>query len=200
MHWSYDPTHYMLMFPRGEKGWAPQTIQLQPGGSAQRSADVDREEHGDGSGAEPRNSSGRYVTSRQFYAYRLQVRPSGDSEYSWLHLFGRLLHQYIVDQYAKIESLRLMYLRNNQNEIRADLYRGIVDAAAGDADGTASHIGTRIVLPPTFVGGPRYMQQQYQNSMAIVRKYGEVYGHCCIIIIAFILNHHQQLTFHFATL
>ena len=28
LDWSYDPLQYALMFPRGEKGWAPQSIPL----------------------------------------------------------------------------------------------------------------------------------------------------------------------------
>lgn len=31
-----------------------------------------------------------------------------------LHLFGKLLHQYIVDMYAKFEHQRLSYIRHNQ--------------------------------------------------------------------------------------
>ena len=28
MHWAYDPLHYVLMFPKGEKGWSPRTVRL----------------------------------------------------------------------------------------------------------------------------------------------------------------------------
>ena len=40
---------------------------------------------------------------------------------------GRLLQQYIMDMYIKLETSRLDYLRNKQGEIRAELYQGIVD-------------------------------------------------------------------------
>ena len=42
---------------------------------------------------------------------------------------------------------------------------------AGDTD--ASRVGTRFVLPSSFSGGPRQMQQLYQDAMAIVRYYGK---------------------------
>lgn len=37
----------------------------------------------------------------------------------------------------------------------------------------AHQIGRFYVLPSTFVGGPRFMTQLYQDAMAIVRKYGK---------------------------
>ena len=50
--------------------------------------------------------------------------------------------------------------------------QGVVDACeAGDRD--AASIGKRIVLPSSFIGGPRHMQQLFQDAMAIVRKLGK---------------------------
>lgn len=49
------------------------------------------------------------------------------SERSILLNAGRLLQQYVVDMYVKIETARLNFIRDNQKEIRADLYRGILD-------------------------------------------------------------------------
>jgi hypothetical protein len=33
-------------------------------------------------------------------------------------------------------------------------------------------MGRRVILPSSFVGGPRYMNQLYHDGMAIVRKVG----------------------------
>jgi hypothetical protein len=44
-----------------------------------------------------------------------------------LHL-GRLLHQYVIDMYIKIETTRLDYFRSKQEEIRSEAYRGIIDS------------------------------------------------------------------------
>lgn len=65
------------------------------------------------------------VSAREFYAYRLQIRPSVDSI---LLESGRLLQQFVVDMYVKIETSRLDYFRNNQDKIRAEVYQGIIDS------------------------------------------------------------------------
>ncbi|XP_074296943.1 uncharacterized protein LOC141627609 [Silene latifolia] len=35
------------------------------------------------------------------------------------------------------------------------------------------NVGTRVILPPTFLGGPRDMKKRYLNSMALVQRYGK---------------------------
>lgn len=85
--------------------------------------------------------------------------------------------------FAKVESLRLRYVATHQRDIRADLYENVRDAVAADAgldqpqqrepeyggrpqpqqgagDGVQPAIGRRVVLPATFVGGPRHMRQR----------------------------------------
>ncbi len=37
---------------------------------------------------------------------------------------------------------------------------------------SSKDVGKRILLPSSFTGGPRYMYQQYQDSMAVVRVFG----------------------------
>ncbi len=44
-----------------------------------------------------------------------------------LTMYGRLFHQYLVDQWAKIEMGRLNYLKKNQQKLRIDLYSGLMD-------------------------------------------------------------------------
>ena len=43
-------------------------------------------------------------------------------------LQNRLLQEYIVDAYGKVELERLLFHRYNQDKIRADLYSGLSDA------------------------------------------------------------------------
>ena len=73
---------------------------------------------------------------------------------------GRLFHQWIVDQYAKYEQNNLRFLTRNQEKLRADVYQGLEDVVT-DRDAIlpadCSEIGKRIVLPSSFVNGPRYM-------------------------------------------
>lgn len=94
MNPSYDPMHYPLMFPFGDFGWAN-----------------DLEKSG----------NNRNITLKQFYAFRIMQRVD---EFSLIIRSKRLFHEYLVDQYAKIETSRLDFLRNNQSTIRAELYQG----------------------------------------------------------------------------
>jgi len=51
-------------------------------------------------------------------------------------------------------------------------FQGVYDHVhAGDAN--LEEIGRRVILPATFIGSPRDQFQLYQDSMAIVRKYGK---------------------------
>jgi hypothetical protein len=66
---------------------------------------------------------------------------------------------------------KISYIRWNQKKIRAELYQGLQDALFR-GEGPA-RVGLRIVLPSSIVGSPRHMQQLYQDSMALVRKFGK---------------------------
>ncbi|PWZ40263.1 ATP-dependent DNA helicase PIF1 [Zea mays] len=84
----------------------------------------------------------------------------------------RLFQQFAVDTYIKIESSRLDFIRKNQDRLRADLYQGLVDSML-DGDIRAEKVGKRIVLSPSFIGGPRDMRRRYMDAMALVRKFGK---------------------------
>lgn len=150
----YDPLQYILLHPRGEDGWTYKKYKKQSGTGTQHTG------------------SPRFVSAREFYAYRLQIRSLSETDHrSYFWMSGRLMHQYVVDQYAKIETERLRFLRFNQDTLRAELYQGVTDAIGVDAP--AARVGRRIVLPSTFQGSPRHMQQQFQDAMAMVREYGK---------------------------
>ncbi|XP_073020880.1 uncharacterized protein [Primulina eburnea] len=85
---------------------------------------------------------------------------------------GRLLQQYVVDNYVKIETQRLRWIRSNQRDIRSELYQGLQDCLHG-GENHAGNIGTRIVLPSSFGGSPRDMYQRYQDAMTLVQTYGK---------------------------
>jgi hypothetical protein len=107
----------------------------------------------------------KFVSAMQYYSYQLCDRP-GNS----LHLFGRLFHQYICDQFSKIELGRLNFFRHNQDKIRADVYQNIKNS---NSDSLGQTIGKRIVLPSTYKGSPRNLQQSYQDAMAVIRSKGK---------------------------
>ncbi|CAH1427111.1 unnamed protein product [Lactuca virosa] len=84
---------------------------------------------------------------REYYCYKFQIRPN----YNVILLGGRLLQQFVVDIYIKLETSRFDFCRKNQSKIRADLYQGVVDCVnAGEVRPTM--IGQRVVFPASFIG------------------------------------------------
>lgn len=146
-HAAYMPLHYVLLFPCGDYGWH-YDLRL-------------REGHGER--VRPR------LEQRQFYRYRLHTR---SGERSTLFYGGRLFQQYVVDAFAACEATALDWIRKHQDKIRADVYQGLQDNLIHD-DIDAAALGRRIVLPSSFTGGERFMQQLFQDSMAIVRHFGK---------------------------
>ncbi|XP_058809854.1 uncharacterized protein LOC131675045 [Phymastichus coffea] len=84
----------------------------------------------------------------------------------------RLFQQYVVDSYVKIEKDRIQYCKHHQKELRADTYKGLQDHMRNCANDVNGHVGKTIILPSSFTGSPRYMQQCYQDAMAIVNETG----------------------------
>nr|KAJ0202438.1 hypothetical protein LSAT_V11C600309920 [Lactuca sativa] len=59
----------------------------------------------------------------------------------------------------------------NQTKIRVDLYQGIVDCF-NVSEGQTSMVGERVVLPSSFIGGPRDMRKQFLDAMTLVQEDG----------------------------
>jgi hypothetical protein len=151
LHPAYVPLYYVLLFPYGENGWHPALKLHSP---------------------DSNDTVGKKLTQTRYVAYRLHVR---ENEYSALLRGGRLLQRYMVDMFASIDQSRLLWFRLNQPTIRACLYSGLEDAAAQGDDNVDLHsLGQRFILPSSYIGGPRHMQQRFQDSMAIARYFGQV--------------------------
>ena len=103
-------------------------------------------------------SYGMPTTVLKFYQQRLQVR-----ENKTLGIFGRLFHEYVIDQYCKIEKYRLDYIKNHQKELRVSSHEstrieeGVVQRNEGR---------TYIYLPPSFVSGPRFYHRKYLDVLS----------------------------------
>lgn len=57
---------------------------------------------------------------QQFYRYRMAIRDG----FSPIHCSGKVFQQYLMDAYVKTEGCRLFFIRNNQRQVRVDLYSG----------------------------------------------------------------------------
>lgn len=148
-HPAYAPLHYVLLFPHGDHGWHQELYMYQPDARTPK-----------------RLSQTRYV------AYRLHQR---NNEFSTILRGGRLFQQYVIDMWASAEQNRLNYLRMNQRKLRASVYSGLEDAInATDGNIDLGQLGQRYILPSSYTGSPRHMQQRYQDAMAIARFFGKV--------------------------
>lgn len=89
-----------------------------------------------------------------------------------MRLGGRLFQQYVVDAFSAIEQSRLWWVRNNQTKLRNELYHNLVDLVLKGDVSEPSTVGQGIILPATYVGSARYMQQNFLDSLAICRNIG----------------------------
>ncbi|UYV73842.1 hypothetical protein LAZ67_11001095 [Cordylochernes scorpioides] len=86
---------------------------------------------------------------------------------------SELTQQFIVDAYVKIEANRLNYVRMNQKDLRVEDYCVVQQHLENRAIQNGIPIGKMVILPSSFEGSPRNMQQRYQDAKAIVEKHGK---------------------------
>ena len=113
----------------------------------------------------PRTDVLKKISQNKYAAYRLAVR----NEIDCFHLGGKLFLQWIVHMYLRIESERLNYIRYHHVELRQDMYANICDFLENEAEQNHSRVGRKVVLPSSFSGSPRNMNERYQDAMSIVR-------------------------------
>ena len=154
-HRAYDCLMYVLMFPCGEDGWHR---------GRTRTSTTTR--NGEEVVSYPK------MSEMDFYSFRIMVRDQ-PGDFNIVLKCGRLFQQYVIDQWAKIEAHRLMWCRNNQAQLRAELYHVMVDVVNSGDVIDREQAGNRIVLPPSQLGSPRWYKERYQNGMAICRAFGK---------------------------
>jgi len=165
LHSSFLPLRFPLLHPHGEPGWHPD-IPFSTSISAGNASHINGHNPDTPSTQRGKGGSTR-VSQAQWYSYYLHERPE---QFSLLHHAGELLQEFIVDAWAQTEANCLRFIKQNQSQLRTDLYNGLADAA----DGTISleDLGKCSVLPSSFAGSPRQMVQLYQDALAIVRHGG----------------------------
>jgi hypothetical protein len=178
LHTAYTPLQYPLLFPRGENGWYPEMTLNEPAERQEQRIQHRRRRRADGEGPDSDEEAGvaddgsRRLTLSRYVAYRIQQRPN---ETSALLLGGRLFTRYIVDMFASIDQQRLRFIERQQPLFRAARFNNLEDANMADPDNLdLNEIGQRTFLPSSYTGGPRYMGQSYQDSMAVGRFFRKV--------------------------
>ena len=97
--------------------------------------------------------------------YKFSVRQF----FSSLFYGKKLFQQYAVNVYVKIEGQRLAFIRNNQNKLRSDQY-DVLHELGNDHNVEPGRV---VVLPSTYVGSPRVLKENFEDAMAIIKKYGK---------------------------
>ena len=69
------------------------------------------------------------------------------------------------------KTLIFRFIATHQKEIRADTYKGLVDAL--ESGKKAKQIGKKTILPSTMIGSSRWYQARFQDAMAIVSLTGK---------------------------
>ncbi|XP_065680663.1 uncharacterized protein LOC136094575 [Hydra vulgaris] len=142
-----DPLVYPIFFPRGDAGWHNQL------------------EHNPDRATRVRN----HVTLSQYYNYRLAVRQT----FSPIFYGKKLFQQYVVDAYVKVEGQRLAFIRNNQNKLRSEQYDALHEHVINRANDLNVRPGRVVILPFSYVGSPRALKENFEDAMAVIKKYGK---------------------------
>ncbi|KAG5088981.1 hypothetical protein GYH30_001400 [Glycine max] len=88
---------------------------------------------------------------REYFCFRMQSR---DNEAQTILHSKRLFQQWIVDGYTTIESQKLNYVTEHQQELRVDKYMNL-NACNNEPETHGNEKGKRIILPSSFVGSRR---------------------------------------------
>nr|XP_018913756.1 PREDICTED: uncharacterized protein LOC109041791 [Bemisia tabaci] len=116
-------------------------------------------------------SDSKRITPSQYFGQRLSMN---NKRFNPILHGGRLTQQYIIYGYIVVEWNRLNYIRMNQNIFRQETLQGLTDHIKNSSANTSNliRLGNAVVLPSTYEGSPRSMQQLYQDSMAMTRELG----------------------------
>jgi hypothetical protein len=148
LHPAFMALQYPLLFPYAERGWQAGVLYT---------------------GITPTEANAyTKITMQDYFCYMFHYRKNQPNPYL---CYGMLSSQAKVDARACVDENRLMYLMNNQADIRMESIQGICDAVSrGSTEG--SEMGKMTILPASFTGGRRYMIQNYHDGIAICREYG----------------------------
>lgn len=110
------------------------------------------------------------VSMLKFFAYRLHDR--ADDFNTPMHC-KRGTQSYVIDAYCCMEESRLNHYRSKsfQLKYRSASFKEVCEIIQTGIT-EASQARQRIILPSSFVGGPRYLYQNYLDSVALCRRYG----------------------------
>jgi len=159
-HPFYPALRYVVLFPKGQLGWHSNI-------PYQEVENVNQLDDGDDD-SDINERKQKHVSMAQFYKYQLHICADGSNH---LFLAGSLFQKYVCEAWAMAEQNRLNYIKANQKDLRVDLYKGLEDAVTRADTVSLDQLGQRFILPSSFTGSTRNMQQHLQDALAINRFY-----------------------------
>lgn len=160
-HCKFMAMQYPILFPYGEDGFH-EKLQYR---HCRRSTAIKR----------------KNITMLEFFTYRLHDRVN---DFNTPLRGKRLTQAYIVDAYCCVEEDRLNHYRKKsfQAKYRIASYKSLLNTVSSSIT-EASAAGQRVYLPGSFIGGPRWYYQNYQDCVALCRRFG-----CPDLFITFTCN------------
>jgi hypothetical protein len=102
-----------------------------------------------------------------FYKYRLHVH---NDVFFVLHRDDRLFQQYVVDAWVNCDINKLNWLRNNQNNICANVYNELANnLRRNNVDATT--LNRRFILSFNYTNDAWFMQKLFQDNMIIIKYF-----------------------------
>uniref|UniRef100_A0A0R0L8V3 Helitron helicase-like domain-containing protein n=1 Tax=Glycine max TaxID=3847 RepID=A0A0R0L8V3_SOYBN len=151
LHCSYLALQYPLLFPYGEDGYRPNILHS--------------------SAPDGKKRKRNHLTMREWFSYKLQCI---SNESKTLLNSRRLFQQFVVEGYTMVESERLSHIRNNQKKLRVDKFCSL-QQSLDDGSTKGLNKGKRVILPSTFVGSPRYIDQLYFDATYRPHKISRIF-------------------------
>jgi hypothetical protein len=157
IHPLYPSLCYVLLFPTRQLGWHAYLRYQDPEDGL-----PDKGRQG---------GKHKYISMAEFHRYCLYIHPQL-TESQHLFLSGKLFQEYVCETWAITEQNHLNFIKENQDKLRVELYSGLADAVAASDNPDENQLGKRFILPSSFTGSTRNMQQHLQDALAINRYYG----------------------------
>lgn len=108
-----------------------------------------------------------------FYAYQ-PLQRSG--QFNAVLRVGRLIPQYVVDQYCTVDSNCLTYLQSNQRKLRVSDYYALCELLRNcgniEDETDTVRVGYLFISPSSHVCGDSYMRQNMHNIIAVSNTFG----------------------------
>ncbi|CAB0007903.1 unnamed protein product, partial [Nesidiocoris tenuis] len=156
---SFEPLQYPLLFPHGSAGWS----------------------EGFASTTNKKLTLIKYYRGRYLQCTAATNNKPNCNRFTTLR---RLNQEYVVDGVVRMDDSALLFIRRHQDHfLRIGQLREFDETIFGERDITTRGDGAagaatlplvgRIFLPSSFTHGPRWMQVQYYNAMAVVYRKGQ---------------------------